>query len=90
MFAKVQSTAYPYRTFDAPWIRLAISFRDLVLLMDAPYVGIHLMSRATEFALGMRPAEHANSREFAARFSLFVHGENHVSVIDPASKKEVR
>ena len=45
-----------------------------------------------ESSLAMRPAELANSREFNAKFSLFlrVFGENDVSAIDPACKKKVR
>ena len=43
-----------------------------------------------ESSLAMRPAELANSREFNAKFSLFlrVFGENDVSAIDPACKKK--
>jgi hypothetical protein len=43
-----------------------------------------------ESSLAMRPAEYANSREFGAKFSLFLRGENDVSAVDPACKKEVR
>jgi hypothetical protein len=77
-----------YRIFGAPWIRLAVSFRDLVLLMDAPYVGIHFnVAGPPNLLSGCGPAAHAHSREFGAKFSLFVHGENHVSVTDPARKE---
>ncbi len=72
------------------WIRLAISFRDLVLLMDAPLRRCPFsVAGPPNLLSGCGPAAHAHSREFGAMFSLFVRGENHVSVIDPARKKEV-
>ena len=89
MFAKVQSTALRRTALLTPlWIRLAISFRDLVLLIDAP-LRRHQSNVAgpPNLLSGCGPAAHARSREFGAKFSLLVHAENHVSVIDPVRKK---
>jgi len=73
MFARVQFTAYAvphfWRPLDSPCHLLP---RSRVTDGRPPYVGIHLMSRATDLLSGCGLAAHAHSREFVAKFSLFV------------------
>ena len=83
MFAKVHSTAYAVPHFDAFGFGLP-SPSTVSLLMASALHRHPLNVVGNESSLGKRPAEHANSREFGAKFSLFVRGENHVSAIDPA------
>ena len=89
MFAKVHSTAYAVPHFDA--FGFGLPSPSTVSPLMAPALHRPPFNLVVnESSLAMRPAEHANSREFGAKFSLFLRGENDVSAIDPACKKEVR